>query len=90
MIIIESQKWRSFSLFVHLRENKQCLCIKNFCSVLAYSSMAVPLMLCPYTSTLVLISPTSEGRKAESTTPGVNSVVNGAQTQEPKIPSQPP
>ena len=58
-------------------------------SVLAYGSLAarllsflgsaaLPLMLCPSTSTLVLISRTSEGRQAESTPPGVNSATNGA------------
>ena len=52
--------------------------------------ITMPLMLCRYTSTLVLISSTWEGLQAESTPPGVNSVANGAQTQDPKISSQPP
>ena len=37
-------------------------------------STAVLLMLCPSTSTLVLISLTSEGWQSESTPPGVNSM----------------
>jgi len=45
-------------------------------------------MLCPNTSTLVLIWPTSKGWQTESTTTGVNSVANRAQTQDPKMPSQ--
>ena len=53
-------------------------------------SATMPLMLCPYTNTLVLILPTSEGWQAESTPPGVNSAANGTQTQDPNIPNQPP
>ena len=44
----------------------------------------------PITSSLVLISPTSEGWQAESTPPGVNSAADRAWTQDPKIPSPPP
>ena len=51
--------------------------------------MRAPPMLCSDTSPLILISPTSEGSQAESTPPGFNSVENRAQTQDPKVPSQP-
>ena len=50
---------------------------------------ALPLMLCPSTSTMVLLLLILEGWQAESTPPGVNSATNGVQTQDPRIPSQP-
>ena len=78
--------------FLKSRQALFCSCIWQFgCQVAAMSlSTAVPPMLCPSTSTLVLISPTSGGWLAESTLPCVNSMPTGAQTQHPSLPSQPP
>ena len=42
-----------------------------------YWGATMPLMLCPHTSRLVLISPTSKRWQAESTPPGVNSAESG-------------